>query len=185
MECNSEIAANRTIKVNDYGEKINKNVRYRKMPYFEIYNLFEYKSQVKYSTFCKYVGKEYKNPHRASDICDYCEYGKKIKKEILDYIVKIDEYVYAGEFDFDSNHLLGFLNQRKDCPINTEIITKIKDCQEIEYHQNIAKRQRSAYNNQRSDLVLLANSILIELDFKEKVVIGLDPRQVSSIIWHI
>ena len=36
------------------------------------------------------------------------------------------------------------------------------------------------YNNQHKNARELANNILIEADFKQKIVIGMGPRQVSS-----
>ena len=40
--------------------------------------------------------------------------------------------------------------------------------------------QRGAYNKQRTDIDNLRGKLLIEVDFKQKIVIGLSPRQVSS-----
>ena len=48
------------------------------------------------------------------------------------------------------------------------------------FHKNVAKAQRSAYNVQRKDVNVLRDKILIELDFKEKIVIGLSPRQINK-----
>ena len=48
------------------------------------------------------------------------------------------------------------------------------------FHKNVAKVQRSAYNTQRKDINLLRDKILIEIDFKEKIVIGLSPRQINK-----
>lgn len=42
----------------------------------------------------------------------------------------------------------------------------------FEIHHNNAKRQRKAYNHHRSDKKLLKNTILIEIDFKQNIVIG-------------
>lgn len=43
----------------------------------------------------------------------------------------------------------------------------------------MAKAQRAAYNSHLSP-DFLQNKILIELDFKQKIKIGLGPRQVSA-----
>ena len=48
LESQSEIAANRMVKIDSFGEKIDQNVRYRKLPYFEIYDLFEHKDQIEF-----------------------------------------------------------------------------------------------------------------------------------------
>jgi hypothetical protein len=37
------------------------------------------------STFKKYIPKEFKRPHRYTDMCEYCEYGRLLKINILDY----------------------------------------------------------------------------------------------------
>ena len=42
----------------------------------------------------------------------------------------------------------------------------------IEFHQKIAARQRKAYNRDRKELESFENSIMIELDFKAKVILG-------------
>lgn len=50
----------------------------------------------------------------------------------------------------------------------------------IEFHKNIAKSQRKAYNAHRTDVEGLRNKVLIEADFKQKITIGLSPRQINS-----
>ena len=55
------------------------------------------------------------------------------------------------------------------------ILSVIDDC---DYHKSIADKQRRSYNN--SKLILDENSVFIELDWKQKVLIGMGPRQVSS-----
>ncbi len=52
------------------------------------------------------------------------------------------------------------------------ICKKINDLMNIEFHQNIAKRQRYVYNLDRTDKSRFSNTIMIEMDFKQKVVIG-------------
>lgn len=49
----------------------------------------------------------------------------------------------------------------------------------IEFHQKIAARQRKAYNRDRIELESFKNSIMIELDFKAKVILGENIRQVN------
>jgi hypothetical protein len=56
---------------------------------------------------------------------------------------------------------------------------EIEDYQSILFHKNIAFLQRTAYSKQLKNLEELRNKILIELDFKQKFVIGMSPRQVS------
>jgi hypothetical protein len=59
------------------------------------------------------------------------------------------------------------------------IVQEINDYQTILFHQNIAKSQRTAYNNYLKNSKELKNKILIEIDFKQKFLIGMSPRQVS------
>lgn len=46
-------------------------------------------------------------------------------------------------------------------------------------HKKTAERQRKCYNYQRKSLDILKDKILIELDFKQKIVVGLSPRQIN------
>lgn len=47
------------------------------------------------------------------------------------------------------------------------------DYDSLLFHQHIARAQREAYNKHRSNVDELRNKILIEIDFKEQIVIGL------------
>ena len=65
--------------------------------------------------------------------------------------------------------------------INTEIIfDKINDLKEVSYHKSIANRQRKTYNEQRSNTDLLENKILIDIDYKQKIILGEGSRQLNS-----
>lgn len=48
------------------------------------------------------------------------------------------------------------------------------------FHKNIAHCQRIAYNDQHKNEDYLNGKLLIEIDFKQKIVIGMSPRQVSG-----
>jgi hypothetical protein len=48
------------------------------------------------------------------------------------------------------------------------------------FHKNVAFFQRQAFNDQHKIKEKLQNKILIEIDFKQKIVIGLSPRQVNE-----
>ena len=63
--------------------------------------------------------------------------------------------------------------------IYKNVINEIEDYRSILFHKNIANSQCLAYASQIKNTELLKNKILIELDFKQKFVIGLSPRQVS------
>ena len=47
-------------------------------------------------------------------------------------------------------------------------------------HRTNADTQRKAYNFQRKDKESLRKQILIEVDFKQKIVIGLSPKQINK-----
>lgn len=50
----------------------------------------------------------------------------------------------------------------------------------ILFHKNIAKAQREAYKRDRTNVELLKNKIMIEVDFKQKIIIGFGPRQINT-----
>jgi hypothetical protein len=73
MESFSEIAANRLIIVgkDSNNENVRKAVRCRDVPFFEIYDNFDFKDELHFSTFYNYVGIEFKSPHSSYDLCDW------------------------------------------------------------------------------------------------------------------
>ena len=84
MESISSIAANRFLI------KTQKNAFYCSVSLVEAfsrYNSILY-SGISYSSFYKYVGDEFKKPHRFSDLCEYCENNK---------VILVDFY-YNGSF---------------------------------------------------------------------------------------
>jgi hypothetical protein len=48
------------------------------------------------------------------------------------------------------------------------------------FHKNLARCQRLAYNNHHTNVEFLKNKIMIVLDFKQKILIGMSPRQINS-----
>lgn len=70
MENLSSIAANRYLK------KIDKNAFYCNVSLVEAYIKFDLNSDLSFSTFNKYIGNQFKKPHRFSDLCEYCENNK-------------------------------------------------------------------------------------------------------------
>lgn len=50
----------------------------------------------------------------------------------------------------------------------------------ILFHKNVANAQRQAYSNHKTVEYLGRDKIVIEADFKQKIKIGLSPRQISS-----
>lgn len=110
-----------------------------------------------------------------------CEYGKKLKREIIDFTIAADEYEFSSNTDFDSQHILQFYQSPIRIAASQDIITKIKDFQEVEFHRSVAKRQRIVYNEQRNDVKLLKKNVLIEFDFKEKIKTPIGPKEVSRL----
>lgn len=134
-------------------------------------------------------------------MCDYCEKGKKIKSDL---VRTLTDFKYEWQTNFDLDHIRKFLvdkrnefggkcaaaaesgdnreeldlyNELKD--VNTAI--ENVDCYDaIEFHKNVARCQRIAYNEHRKNADVLRGKIMIEVDFKQKIVIGLGPRQVNS-----
>ena len=48
------------------------------------------------------------------------------------------------------------------------------------FHKNVAYFQRKAYNDHHTIKEKLRNKLMIEFDFKQKIVIGMSPRQVND-----
>lgn len=59
-------------------------------------------------------------------------------------------------------------------------INSLKDYDTIQVHKNIADIQRQAYKKHNSNVEDLKGKILIEVDYKQKITVGMSPRQVSS-----
>jgi CRISPR/Cas system CMR subunit Cmr6 (Cas7 group RAMP superfamily) len=60
------------------------------------------------------------------------------------------------------------------------LVQDIKDYQQALFHENVARAQRIAYKNDHESIQQLKETLLIELDFKQKIVIGMSPRQVNK-----
>ncbi|CAF0891443.1 unnamed protein product [Brachionus calyciflorus] len=60
------------------------NARYLEDRMTELYKNFPYSNEISKSTFYKYanLSGEYKKPYRWTDLCDYCESGKRLKIDI-------------------------------------------------------------------------------------------------------
>lgn len=133
-------------------------------------------------------------------MCEYCEHGIILKRNIAN-IVKEENYPCQETFKIED--LFKYFNQKalkisedlKQEHINdkllieilegnykkiTDIIETLEDYQIVLFHKNVAKVQRDVYNKQRESVQELRDKIMIEIDFKQKIVIGMSPRQVSS-----
>jgi len=94
---------------------------------------------------------------KRTDLCHYCETSLKLKNELSE--MKKAEY----------------LDEEKE----NNIIEKIK-C--IDYHYEIALRQKEIYNAYRTNPEMLTeDQILIDIDYKQKIYYGkISPRQITS-----
>lgn len=75
------------------------------------------------------------------------------------------------------------MNQLKHIPLteSTKAYSElINDFKEILYHREIAKKQRDEYESMKTNKAMLKHSVLIDVDFKQKIVIGKGPRQVNA-----
>jgi hypothetical protein len=59
------------------------------------------------------------------------------------------------------------------------IISDINDLQATIFHKNVANCQRQAYKESQQP-TFLKKKLMIEVDYKEKIKIGLSPRQISK-----
>ncbi len=62
--------------------------------------------------------------------------------------------------------------------ILTAALKRLKEIELLDNHRSIADRQRECYNDMKEKIP--SDYLLIELDFKQKIKIGLSPRQVGS-----
>ena len=102
-----------------------------------------------------------------------------MKKKIFNFLIVDVDLEYTSSDDFDSQQLLDYLENPVRIQQSEEIITMIKDYQEVEFHRSVARRQRSIYNEQRKDSKLLSGKILIEFDFKMKIKVPIGPKEVE------
>ena len=199
MRERSQISSNRLFLNKDPTDpeyKTSQSARYLEDQFSELYKSFEFSSEISFSTFYKYAKKsgEFKKPYRWTDICDYCERGKHLKREIE---LKLKEFDFNYEEVFEPDRMIKCFEKKKTELVNSsnntqnvdqnEEIDKInsflcclKDYETILVHKNIARIQRSAYNKHHKVVEELNGKILIEVDFKQKIMVGLSPRQVNS-----
>lgn len=196
MENLSNIAANRLVKVRTFSErnpcvkftkkKLSdnyKNALYRQTTLYEAYKNFinqneNLKGKIGFATFYKYVDNRFKKPSKSTDLCDYCEYGKEIIKELKSYIEANNHYF---DQEWNAENLSIFFNQLDQSSSEiSENLKKIDDLKSIEHHKLIAQKQRTAYNRDRLNPNYLNDKIVIDIDFKQKIVLGSSPRQLNS-----
>ena len=54
-----------------------------------------------------------------------------------------------------------------------------EETEKIDFHKQIADSQRESYNKMRTDFKFLKEILHIEIDYKQKIVLGKSPRQRS------
>lgn len=172
----SSVASNRVIKKND----VIQNVYHCDRTMTAAYSSFPFKNELSMSSFRKYNKPYLKKPKRRTDLCDYCENGKQIRKKIIDYCQKIG-YVDGYREEQSEREIMqrinDFLVSRNNYEEDEAIMYELKDYKEVIFHKETADRQRRSYNEMRTDEELLKKNILIDIDFKEKIIIGMGPNQ--------
>ncbi|CAF0854416.1 unnamed protein product [Brachionus calyciflorus] len=196
----SNIASNRLFvnkNPTDTNYKKLENARYLEDQISELYKSFPFSNEISKSTFYKYsnVSGEFKNPYRWTDLCDYCESGKRLKIEIENLMTEMnfeiqETFDLKKTIDISEKRLANIetilqndpLNQIRNSEIEKlkDILTKLKSFQTVIFHKNVAKTQRAAYNKQTQSTTFLEGKILIEVDFKQRITIGLSPRQINK-----
>lgn len=188
LKSNSSIASNRTThtKINDV--EIEVPVRYLDKNLSETFNNFPNPTQLSKTTFIKYLKKDgiFKNPFRVTDLCDYCEWCNGAIVQIKDALKDFEDFE-----NFEYPRFIEYLERKKNIEIpennNQEkidfynnLIEKTEKVQLVLAHRFIQRTQRNAYNQQRKSKEFLRGKILIEIDYKQKINIGLSPRQVNK-----
>ena len=85
LESLSVIVSNRSIK-SSFKEsnnlKLDVPVYYRTKSLKEIYDSFPFKNEISFTSFFSYMNNQFKKPYRFNDLCQFCEYGKNLKKKL-------------------------------------------------------------------------------------------------------
>lgn len=131
-----------------------------------------------------------------TDLCDYCENGAILKRKIEAFI-KNENSEFFESFDVKlmikyytdkaltiktqlNSPVISELDSNSDYYKCKKIVTDLNDYEAILFHKNVAQCQRIAYNDHHTNVNTLKNKVLIEIDFKQKIKIGLSPRQFSK-----
>ncbi len=166
------------------------NVRHLEDNMKELFRTFRNNSAMCFKTFYNYKRKYniYKKAQRLTDLCDYCEQKRKLLIETSKSFLKYNDYKPKPSIDI--KEMIKFLKKKfkiaKEKADNQEVnyisslIMKLKDLEAFSFHKQIALQQRTAYNFQKSNHEFLRDKILIDMDYKQKITIGLSPRQVNA-----
>jgi len=196
LNVNSNVASNRMTYKYENGVKVEVPVRYLENNLTETYKSFPFKDQVSKSTLVKYLKKEniYKKPFRLTDLCDYCEWYSKSLSAIKNCIKKFEDFQIGEEFEIEK--LIEYLERKLEferanandpdrMTFYNFLIHKLGKMETVLGHKSVKNIQRQAYNYQRKNIEYLNGKILIELDFKQKIMIGVSPRQVNKEFYKV
>lgn len=119
LEGLSSVSSHQTVvtRTRDYnGDKELIPIRNMTCPVSEAYITFPYQKSLSLSSFHKYVEKQFKKPKRLTDLCQYCEHYKALKRFIT---IKASEAEYFDENfnnpeEFDTKNLLQFFENIRD-----------------------------------------------------------------------
>ena len=116
LESCSEIAPNRSIKSPTKSDVPSYNVPvfYRNRTLKEIYSSFPHKEEISFASFCNYINPTIKKPHRFSDLCEICEFGRNLKFKLAE--IAIEEGFICNNLnnEFDTNELTCFISNLKN-----------------------------------------------------------------------
>lgn len=102
---------------------------------------------------------------------NYCEHGKSLRKEVNNLAKQIPILSQRNEENFVTDEyskvisqaLLNLSASNEQKTVFENVLRKLNDLKEIEFHRSIADRQKRAYNNMLKDVELLENNIIIEV----------------------
>jgi hypothetical protein len=180
----------------------NRTVSIKEM-YESFLNSYSFDETPSFSTFRKYVPKHSKKPMRKTDMCDYCEFARELKQNLLKFTqenhagfyetqAKNEEIDIESYMEFytnlennltesdsssdDSSEDESIISDDDDDDVNVNkrnILTKLEDLKSIDFHKSVVKRQRHMYNLMTTDKSFFNDTIVIEFDFKQRIKYGM------------
>lgn len=128
---NSQISSNRLFKNKDrldvnFGLK--QPTRYLDDNQKELYKSFKYANQLSRQTFVNYLKKsgQFKKPFRLTDMCEYCEKLREIKKNIIN---DLREFEFESPENIDVSNAILFMKAKlyefQSEQANTQRVNKI------------------------------------------------------------
>ena len=132
-----------------------------------------YRDLISKSTFFKYlnINKQYKKPHRLTDLCDYCEWARNAKSDINIYLKANKEFELKENFEVEK--LIQYFDSKKrniSCAEKINeielLLHKLEKYQIVIEHRNIAKTQRKSYNEQRKKLKIFLSKLILNKKYR-------------------